>query len=164
MNDLVFMEIAHEIKGLHNGALGKIREERFAEAEELYRKCLTITERISFHEGSAVTLFSMANLATLQDDLPMAIQVAERALTRYEQAGIFTGDCDALLAKLALAAKKRGIELERQGEFSAAVAHFEAAIPHTTETIATSLRHEAALLRRIINERERTNCCRPATA
>ncbi len=57
-----------------------------------------------------------------------------------------------------------GIELERQGEFSAAVDHFEAAIPHTTETIATSLRHEAALLRRIINERERTDCCRPATA
>jgi tetratricopeptide (TPR) repeat protein len=164
MNDLVFMEIAHEIKGLHNGALGKIREERYAEAEELYRKCLTITERISFHEGSAVTLFSMANLATLQDDLPTAIQVAERARTRFELAGIYAGDCDALLNRLANSAKKRGIELERQGEFSAAIAHFEAAIPHSAETIAKPLRHEAALLRRIINERERTDCHRPATA
>ena len=55
MSDLAFMEIAHEIKGLHNGALVKIREHRYIEAEELYRKCLAITERISFHEGSAVT-------------------------------------------------------------------------------------------------------------
>lgn len=158
MNDLVFMEISHEIKGLHNGALAKIREGELGEAAELYRKCLQITELISYHEGSAMTLFSMANLELMNRNIPQAISTAAQARERFLSANQSTDDCDTLLARLAAAARNKGIELERARCFSAAITHFESAIPYADDKSSREMQHEAALLRRIMHERNRTDC------
>lgn len=152
------MEISHEIKALHNGALAKIRNGELSEAAEHYRKCLQITELISYHEGSAMTLFSMANLELLAQNVPQAICTAVMARECFSTASLPTGDCDELLVKLAAAAKKKGIELERSRRFADAIAHFEAAIPHADEASSRAMQHETALLKRIMNERNGTDC------
>lgn len=164
MNDLVFMEISHEIKALHNGALEKIRSGELEEAADYYRKCLQITELISYHEGSAMTLFSMANLELLSRKFPKAIEKAEMARDRFLKATLATDECDALLSRLAVAAKTRGVELERSRRFAEAIDHFEAAIPHADEASSKAMQHEAALLRRIMHERVATDSGRAPAA
>lgn len=153
MGDLVFMEIAHEIKGLHNGALERIRNRQYGEAREFYRKCLQITEIISYHEGSAFTLFSLANLGSLDENYPQAITDAVMAKDRFEKAGLSTNHCDTLLSNLAVAAKKKGIELERSKRFKEAIDHFESAVPYADEESSKAMQHEVLLLRRIITEK-----------
>lgn len=164
MNDLAFMEIAHEIKALHNGALKCIARRNFAEAEKLYQKCLQITVLISYHEGSAITLFSMANLASLEENLILAIRRAEEARECFFKAALRHDECEALLGRLAAAAKKHGIALERSHRFNEAIDHFNAAIPHADETGSSAMRHEVALLRRILDERNGTDSRRASAA
>lgn len=152
MSDLVFQEIAMEIKGLHNGAMQRLASGLHDEAEELYLKCLQLTELISYHEGSAMTLFGLANLACLTDNLPLAIARAHEARSKFLQADMEPTECDRLLATLATAARKRGVELERKRRFADAIVLFEAALPHSDGKVAAALRHETALLKRIIHE------------
>ena len=163
MDDQAFMEIANEIKGLHNGALERIRQRQFDAALELYRRCLQITDLLSYHEGSAMTLYSMANLATLAEDYPQAIVRAEQALEHFCRANLSGEACTALLTVLATAARKKGVQLERSRRFGEAIDHFEAAIPHADQANSSAMRHEAALLRRILDEGNGTDSRRPAT-
>ncbi|OGU00491.1 MAG: hypothetical protein A2X80_03785 [Geobacteraceae bacterium GWB2_52_12] len=164
MNELAFMEIANEIKALHNGALEGIRSANFDEAEKLYRKCLQITKLISYHEGSAITLFSMANLAFFDGDLILAISRAEEARDYFIKAGVKQDECESLLFKLSAKAKKRGVALERSRNFQEAIAHFDAAIPHADEDSCRAMRHEVGLLRRMLEKRNGTDSRRAATA
>ena len=164
MNELAYMEIANEIKTLHNRAVEGIRRSNFDEAEQLYRKCLQITNLISYHEGSAITLFSMAKLAFLNGDLILAISRAEEARDYFLKAGVKQEECKLLLFKLSAKAKKRGVALERSRNFQEAIAHFDAAIPHADEDSCQAMRHEVGLLRRILEKRNGTDNRRAATA
>ena len=106
MKDTVFQEIANEIKGLHHGALEHIKRGEYAEASVQYRKTLLITDKIKYYEGMAITLFSMANLAGMVGDYIEALNNAADAREMFEKAGETTDNCEEVLKKLALSAKK----------------------------------------------------------
>lgn len=154
MDDLVLREIAHEIKGLHNGAIAHIKNGEYVEAAVQYRKALMITEKISYYEGMAITLFSMANLALLIGDLSEALANAADSRKMFAKANLPHGHCDDLLKQLAVTAKKKGISYEKEGNFPEAIKHFEAALPFADEKSRQALTHEIKLLRRIINDRQ----------
>lgn len=164
MDELAFMEITNEIKTLHNRALEGIRRANLDEAEQLYRKCLQITNLFAYYEGSAITLFNMAKLAFLKDDLILAISRAEEARDYFLKAGVRNDECKSLLFQLSVKAKKRGVTLERSRNFLEAIAHFYAAIPHADEDSCQAMRHEVGLLRRILEKRNRTDNRRAAAA
>jgi len=156
-DNLIFMEIANEIKSLHNGAIEHIKKKEYLEASILYRKALMITDKISYYEGMAITLFSMSNLAVLVGDILEAISNVADAKDMYIKAGLPYEHCDEMLQKLAIAAKKEGIKLEKKGKFQEAIEHYEAAIPFADENSSKAMRHEIELLRRVMNDRERKN-------
>lgn len=149
MDDMIFMEVANEIKALHNSAVGYIRQRDYASAAIQYRKALIITEKISYLEGSGMTLFSMANLALLVGDYIEAICNAADARDMFIKAGAEHEHCDALLQQLALAAKKKGIEYERKGMFQAAIEHYEACMPFSDAKSRQAMQHEIELIRRV---------------
>jgi tetratricopeptide (TPR) repeat protein len=153
MNDLVLREIAHEIKGLHNGALAHIKKGEYVEAAVQYRKALMITEKISYYEGMAITLYSMANLALVIGDIIEALNNAADARNMFVKANLPHEHCSDLLRQLAGMAKKQGIKYEREGKFQEAINHFEAALPFVDEKSCKALVHEIELLRRILNDR-----------
>ncbi|MGI6119850.1 MAG: hypothetical protein ACOYIB_04635 [Desulfosporosinus sp.] len=153
MNDLVLKEIAQEIKGLHNGAIAHIKNGEYVEAAIQYRKALMITEKISYYEGMAITLFSMANLALIIGDLIEALNNAADSRKMFAKANLAYEHCNDLLKQLAVMAKKKGINYEREGKFQEAINHFEAALPFADEKSRQAMTHEIELLRRIINAR-----------
>lgn len=157
VDNLVFMEIANEIKSLHNGAIEHIKKKEYLEASILYRKALMITDKICYYEGMAITLFNMSNLAVLVGDIPEAISNISDAKDMFIKAGQPYEHCDEMLQNLVTTAKKEGIKLERKGKFQEAIEYYEAAIPFADEKSGKAMQHEIDLLRRVINERERKN-------
>lgn len=153
MNDLVLREIALEIKGLHNGAIGHIKKGEYVEAAVQYRKALMITGKISYYEGMAITLFSMANLALIVGDLLEALNNAADSRNMFAKANLSHENCDDLLKQLAGMVKKQGIKYEKEGKFQEAINHFEAVLPFADEKSSKALTHEIELLRRILNDR-----------
>ncbi len=157
MSDAIFMEIANEIKGLHNGALAHMKKNEFAEADVQYRKALIITEKIKYYEGMAITLFNMANLSVVVDDLIEAIKNAADARDMFNKAGLPHDDCDDLIHTLAASGKKKGISLEKKGKFQEAIDHFEAFMPYVDEESRAAMEYETNLLRKIISDKKQEN-------
>jgi tetratricopeptide (TPR) repeat protein len=156
-DNLVFMEIANEIKSLHNAAVEHIKRKEFLKASILYKRALMITDKICYYKGMAITLFSMSNLAALMGDIHEAISNVADAKDMFIKAELPYDHCDEMLEKLAIAAQKEGIRLEKKGKFQEAIEYYEAAIPFADEKSSKAMRHEINLLRRVINDRERKN-------
>jgi tetratricopeptide (TPR) repeat protein len=154
INEAIFMEIANEIKGLHNGAIVHIKAGEYAEAAIQYRKALMITDKIKYYEGTAITLFSMANLAVMVGDLIEALHNAADSKEMFKKAGLPGDSSKELLLSIAKAVKKKGIELEKKGKFHEAIEHFEACIPYSDEKGKNAMLHEIKLLERIIYDRK----------
>lgn len=153
MDERVFIKIASEIKGLHNGAIEHIKKGEYAEAAIQYRKALMITEKISYYEGMAITLYNMANLALVVGDLIEAMKNVADARDMFEKAQLPHDHCYELIDQLAAPMKRRGIEFEKQGKFQEAIEHFETCIPFADKKSKQAMQHEVRLLRKIINER-----------
>jgi tetratricopeptide (TPR) repeat protein len=153
MNEDIFKRIADEIKGLHNGAIEHIKRGEYAEAAIQYRKALMITEKISYYEGMAITLFNMANLAIVVGDLIEAMKNVADARDMFEKAQLPYNHCCKLIDQLVVSMKKRGIEYEKKGKFLEAIEHFEACIPFADKRSEQAMLHEIGLLKRIINKK-----------
>lgn len=153
MQENIFIEIANEIKSLNNGAMQCIKKEDYQNAAILYRKALVITEKISFYEGMAMTLFNMANLAFIVGDFIEALKNAADAKDMFQKAGSDFEHCVLLISELALIIKKKGIENEKTGKFEKAIEYFEACLPFMDEKNQNTITHEINLLRRVICDR-----------
>jgi tetratricopeptide (TPR) repeat protein len=148
--DALFMEIATELKAVHNGACEAVRKKDFPYALGLYQRGLLIADKIGYDEGAGDLLYNMANLLALMGDPVQALAHAAQAKERF---GLEAGDaCDTLLRALATAAKKRGIAFERSGKFAEAVEHFTAAIPYSDEKSAKAMDHEIKLLEKYLGK------------
>jgi len=149
--DLVFQEIANEIKGLHNRAIQCIEEKNFIDASIYYRKALIITEKIKFFEGMAITLFSMGNLALLVGDEKEALNNIADARDMFVKAEKPHENCNELLKKIVNSIKKKGVTLEKEGKYKEAIDCFETCIPFANEKNKEAMQHEVELLRRVLN-------------
>lgn len=153
MNEDIFKRIADEIKILHVGAIDYIKKGEYAEAATQYRKALMITEKISYYEGMAITLFNMANLAIVVGDLIEAMKNVADARDMFERAQLPHDHCYELIDQLALSMKKRGIEYEKKGKFQEAIEHFETCIPFADKKSKKAMQHEVELLKKIVNDK-----------
>jgi len=152
MDKNVFREIAHEVMGLHNGALRHIKRHEYAEAMTQYSKALIITEKVHYYEGMAMTLFSMANLSIIAGNLFEALNNAADARDLFIKSTKAQGHCDELIRKITNGLKKQGIAYEKKGMFKEAVTHFEACLPFIQDKAKQTIEHEVNLLRKIIDE------------
>lgn len=154
MEEAIFMEVANEIKGLHNSAISYIKEANYQQARAQYEKAITITDKIFYHEGKAMTLFNMANLALLQKDYCQALVCAEQARVLFLQQQKEAAQCEELGVAVMPVVKQQAIELERKGRFKEAVLHFVACLPFAEQSVKQAMEHEIKLLEKIINDRK----------
>jgi len=153
MDESIFREIANEIKGLNNHAVNLIKEGRLAEAEAYYQKSLELTKVLTYYDGMAKSYFNLANLEGMRGDLFKAITYGTLCREMHEKAGTVTENCDELMKKLAKAAMKQGMELEKKGMLQEAVEYYRAGIPFAEEKYRQAMLKEIELIERVTNEK-----------
>lgn len=125
----IFREIALGLKTLHNGAFQLIREGRLAEARRMLENAGHISSMTGYREGLAMSLFSLANLALLEEKWNEAFHWSIQSMAYFDsetdrkKAGDF-------VQKAVLKLVKEGIELEARGEEGEALALFEMVLPY----------------------------------
>ena len=154
MNDKsVFRDIANEIKTLHNSALVYVKNQDYDNAVYLYQKALIISEKMHYYEGVAMSLFNIANVLILINDVNKAIEYAAQSKNFFNKSGVDTTHCDNLLTCLARTLKANGINHEKKGDFKEAIRSFTAALPYADCESRTAMKHEITLLKRFIDDR-----------
>ena len=152
MDEAIFREIANEIKGLNNQAVKLINKGRFDEAEALCQRALETTKILSYYDGMAMVLFNLANLEAVRDDLLKAITYGALCREMHEKAETDAERCDVLLRKLAKAAMKKGMELEKKGKLSDALEYYYASVPFADEKYRQAMLKEIELIERVTSD------------
>ena len=151
MDDSIFREIANEIKGLNNHAVKLIKEGKLTEAETYYQKSLELTKMLTYYDGMAKSYFNLANLEAMRGDLFKAITYGTLCREMHEKAGTETENCDEMMKKLAKAAMKEGMELEKKGMLTEAVEYYQAVIPFAEEKYRQAMLKEIELIEKVTN-------------
>ena len=151
MDDLLFREIANEIKGLNNQAFKLISRGRLTEAEAMCQRGLETTRNLAYYDGMATFLFNLANLEILRDDLLKAMEYGALCGEMHTKSQTDAADCDALMKDLAKAAMKKGVEHEKKGDFRAALEYYYASLPFSEEKYRQAMLKEIRLIERLVN-------------
>jgi len=151
MDESILREIANEIKGLNNHAVHLIKEGKLTEAEAYYQKSLELTKILTYYDGMAKSYFNLANLEVMKDDLFKAITYGTLCREMHEKAGTETTLCDEMMKKLAKAAMKKGMELEKKGMLQEAVEYYRASIPFAEEKYRRAMLKEIEVIERVMN-------------
>lgn len=149
MSEEIFKEIANEIKRLNHEAVMQIGQGNLENAEILCKRALEITESLLYYDGMAIALYNLANLEAVRGDLPGAISYAGLCRMMHEKAGSDPAQCDEVLAKLAKAAMRKGMEFEKNGEWRQALDHYQAAAPFSEEKYRQAMLKEIEIIRKV---------------
>lgn len=158
MEEIIFEEIARELKGLHNTALRSIDEGKLEEAEDYYTRALNITTYLNFYEGMALTYYNLANLEVLKDNKLLALKKLALAQDLYEQAKVKSDNCELALRKMARSIMDIGIVHETRGELDKALEYYQACISYVSENLQQALAYEIDLIKEVISGAKRENC------
>gem|GEM_PF-836193 len=158
MEEIIFAEIARELKGLHNTALRFIDEGKLEEAEDYYIRALNITTYLNFYEGMALAYYNLANLEVLRDNKLLALKKLAIAQELYEQAEVESDSCELAIRKMARAIMDIGIVHEAQGELSKALEYYQACFSYVSEDRQQALAYEIDLIKEVISGAKRKNC------
>ena len=152
MDDMVFKEIANEIKGLNNQAVRLIGQGDFSNAEALCFRALDITQNITYFDGTAMVFYNLANLETLRGDILKAMAYGALCKEMHEKAQTDATPCEELLARLAKVAIKQGVEYEKQGRLREALECYYASAPFSGEKYRLAMLKEIAMIERLISD------------
>jgi len=148
MNDQeIFQEIARGLKTFHNAALELIKAGELNQAQKMLENAGHLSSITGYREGIAMSMFSLANLALLQEELVRALQAAAQSL-EYFSAEEDLLKATQLAEKIALQLVKQGIDKEAGGEKGAALELFTLALPYLKGKRRQAVDYEINLLRK----------------
>lgn len=157
MEEIIFEEIARELKGLHNTAFRFIDEGKLKEAEDYYTRALNITNYLNFYEGMALAYYNLANLEVLRDNKLLALKKLAIAQELYEQAEVNSDNCELALRKMARSIMDIGIFHEAQGELTKALEYYQACFSYVSENRQKALAYEIDLIKEVISGAKKEN-------
>ncbi|GEM_PF-5835777 len=138
-----------------------IQQGRLAEAKTCYEQALAVNTRLSDYAGAAITLFNLANLEAVKENVVEALNYAARAKGMQDKINADPGSCAELLRRLALAAMKQGMAHEKNGELEEALACYRASVPYAGEKNRRAMLQEIELIERVMRYGQGKDCPDP---